>query len=309
MAVPVAGRNATTCSATPTDTVGRVTVGTVSHEDLLSTVDKLAGPAAPADLHVMSFNLRYASVDGPHRWAGRRPVVRSLLGAERPDLIGTQEGLAAQLDDVRADLGPAYGFVGTGREGGRQGEFSAVFYRVERLTALQHEVFWLSDTPDVVGSNTWGARCVRIVTWVRFLDSVTGGQFYAVNTHLDHISEYARQRAAALIRDRLAGFETGLPVVLTGDFNTAAGPESPAYRFLTGPAGLVDTWTAAPLRGAAYSTWHGFGPLVTDGPRIDWILVSPGVTVAAAVVNPFRVGDDFPSDHLPVQARIRLPES
>jgi endonuclease/exonuclease/phosphatase family metal-dependent hydrolase len=272
----------------------------------LSTLDALAGPAAPGDLHVMSFNLRYASDDGPQPWAHRRPVVHSLLEAERPDLIGTQEGLAAQLDDVRADLGPAYGFVGTGREGGRQGEYSAIFYRAERLAALEHEVFWLSDTPDVVGSNTWGAHCVRIVTWVRFLDAVTGREFYAVNTHLDHVSGYARQRAAALIRDRFAAFAPGLPVVLTGDFNTAAGADSPEYTLLTGAAGLVDTWTAAPRRGAAYSTWHGFGPVVTDGPRIDWILVTPDISVEAAAVNTFQVGDAYPSDHLPVQARIRI---
>ena len=273
----------------------------------MSTLDTLAGPAAPGDLHVMSFNLRYASVDGPYPWAHRRPVVRSLLDAERPDLVGTQEGLAGQLDDVRADLGTAYGFVGTGREGGRQGEFSAIFYRVDRLTALQHEVFWLSDTPDVVGSNTWGARCVRMATWARFRDTVTGREFCLVNTHLDHISENARRRSAALIRDRIAAFGPGLPVVLTGDFNTPAGADSPAYRLLTGAAALVDAWTAAPRRGPAYSTWHGFGPVVVDGPRIDWILVTPDIAVEAAAVNPFRNGDRFPSDHLPVQARLRLP--
>ena len=69
----------------------------------------------------MTFNLRYASADGPHPWPSRRPVVSSLLGIEQPDLIGTQEGLVGQLDDVRADLGPAYDFLGTGREGGTRG--------------------------------------------------------------------------------------------------------------------------------------------------------------------------------------------
>ncbi|GAA1038761.1 endonuclease/exonuclease/phosphatase family protein [Virgisporangium ochraceum] len=258
-------------------------------------------------LHVMTFNLLYASVDGPHRWADRRPVVHALLDAERPDLIGTQEGLAAQLDDVRADLGPGYGFVGTGRDGGTDGEFTAVLYRVERLTPVRHGVFWLSDTPDVAASNTWGARCVRMATWVRFLDRVTGRELYAVNTHFDHISENARRRSAALIRDRLAALEPGLPVVLTGDFNAAAGTESPAYRLLTRDVGLVDVWTVAARRGPDHGTWHGFGPVADGGPRIDWILVTPDVAVEAAAVNLFRSGGRFPSDHLPVQAHLRLP--
>jgi endonuclease/exonuclease/phosphatase family metal-dependent hydrolase len=255
----------------------------------------------------MTFNLRYASVDGPYPWADRRPVVRSLLDAERPDLICTQEGLAGQLDDVMADLGPGYGFIGTGRDGGTRGEFTAVLYRTERLAPVRDGVFWLSGTPDVVGSNTWGARCVRMVTWVRFRDAVTGREFCVVNTHLDHISDSARQRSAALIRDRIAALASDVPVVLAGDFNTPAGADSPTYRLLTGDAGLVDTWAAARRRGPAYSTWHGFGPVVVDGPRIDWVLVSPDIAVEEATVNPFRDGDRFPSDHLPVQVRLRLP--
>jgi endonuclease/exonuclease/phosphatase family metal-dependent hydrolase len=66
-------------------------------------------------------------------------------------------------------------------------------------------------------------------------------------------------------------------------------------------------WTVAARRGPDYSTWHGFGPVVADGPRIDWILVTPDVTVEAAWVNLFHDGGRFPSDHLPVQAHLRLP--
>lgn len=251
----------------------------------------------------MTFNLRYAGPDGPHAWSERRPLVRALLSHERPDLIGTQEGLADQLDDIGADLGAEYGYVGTGREGGRRGEFTAIFYRVGRLALERHGVYWLSGTPEVVGSNTWGGHCVRMVTWARFLDTVTGERFHAVNTHLDHVSEDARQRSAALIRERIAALEPALPVVLTGDFNADA--DSPTYRSLT--ADLADVWTVARRRGPDYSTWHGFGPVVAGGPRIDWILVTPGTTVETAAVNLFRVGDRFPSDHLPVQARLRLP--
>jgi endonuclease/exonuclease/phosphatase family metal-dependent hydrolase len=68
-------------------------------------MDALAGPAAPTDLHVMSFNVRYATGRTPNSWAQRRPAMRDLLTAERPDLIGTQEGLAPQLRDIEADLG------------------------------------------------------------------------------------------------------------------------------------------------------------------------------------------------------------
>lgn len=272
-----------------------------------SILDGIAGPAAAADLEVMTFNLRYASTSTPNSWAQRRPVMRAMLANEQPDLIGTQEGLAAQLRDIEADLGARYDFIGQGREGGTRGEYMAVFYDNTRLAPQAYQHFWLSDTPEVVGSNTWGGGSIRMVTWVRFLDLVTGKRFYAVNTHLDNASEYARQRAAQLIRARLAALEPALPIVLTGDFNTAAGSGSYVYNLLVDQAGYRDTWTGAAVRGTAYGTFHNYGGLTPGGARIDWILTTPGVTSLASAMNTYRSGGQYPSDHLPVQARLRLP--
>jgi hypothetical protein len=47
-----------------------------------------------------------------------------------PDIIGFQEVLHSQLEDLRALLGDAYGWVGVGRDDGhRAGEYSPIFYR------------------------------------------------------------------------------------------------------------------------------------------------------------------------------------
>jgi endonuclease/exonuclease/phosphatase family metal-dependent hydrolase len=269
-------------------------------------LEAVAGPAAAGDLEVMTFNLRYASRSRPNSWAQRRRVLGTLLRAERPHVIGTQEGLAGQLDDVSAALGGTHEYVGVGREPGGGGEFTAIFYDTTRLSATDSGQFWLSDTPDVVGSNTWAGRTVRTATWVRLRDRLTHRGLYAVNTHLDHISEPARRRSAALIRDRLAAFDPALPIVLTGDFNTAARSGNAVYDALVAQAGYVDAWTAAPVRGPDYGTCHNYGPLEIDGPRIDWILVTPDVEVRAAAVNGYRGGRQCPSDHCPVQARLRL---
>jgi endonuclease/exonuclease/phosphatase family metal-dependent hydrolase len=144
-----------------------------------------------------------------------------------------------------------------------------------------------------------------MVTWVLFADRETGGRFYAVNTHLDNVSEPARRNSAHLIIERIAAF-TPLPIVLTGDFNSPATGGSEVYRLLTGTAGLQDTW-AAPRRGPAWGTIHNSDPLIPDGERDDWILASPGTIALAALMNTYRQGGQLPSDHLPVQARLRLP--
>ncbi|MFE6619890.1 endonuclease/exonuclease/phosphatase family protein [Streptomyces sp. NPDC008086] len=271
----------------------------------LPTSSASAGESPAGHLQAMSFNLRFASTAEPHSWAVRRPVMRELLRREAPHVIGTQEGLFAQLLDIDSDLGPHYDWLGTGRLHGSRDEAMAVFYDTRRLRPTEYDHFWLSDTPDVIGSNTWGAAFARMVTWVRFRDLADAGrEFYVLNTHFDHVSQYARERSAALIAARIAGFDRSLPVVVTGDFNVAA-HKNTAYDTLLG-AGLVDTWDTARERSALYATFHGYKPLTPDGDRIDWVLTTPGVTAHRAAINTFSADGQFPSDHLPVQAFLSL---
>jgi endonuclease/exonuclease/phosphatase family metal-dependent hydrolase len=182
----------------------------------------------------------------------------------------------------------------------------AIFYDRARLLLRDSGTFWLSETPEVPGSISWAAGNVRMVTWALFTDLRTGRPFYAVNTHLDNRSENARRHAAQLLAARLAAFAP-LPIVLTGDFNTPAHSGSHVYHLLVDQHGLRDTWTTAARRGPAYATIHNYQPLVPDGERDDWILTTPDVTALATLMNTHRNGTQFPSDHLPVQARLRLP--
>ncbi|HET9139753.1 endonuclease/exonuclease/phosphatase family protein [Actinophytocola sp.] len=265
----------------------------------------LIGPARSDALHVMSFNLRYASAAPPNSWAQRRPVLAELLRDEQPTVLGTQEGLYGQLQDIEQDLPGYYDWIGLGRAGGSHDEFMALFYDAHRLTPLEFNHFWLSDTPNLMGSNTWGNASVRMVTTVRFADNLTGAEFVVVNTHLDDQSEYSRVRSAELLRDRINAITPALPVVVTGDFNAPAQSSAP-YDILTG-AGLSDAWlAAADRRTPAYATWHGYQPPVVGGPRIDWILTRGPVTVAAAAINPFARDGQLPSDHFPMQALLAV---
>ncbi|MFF0156753.1 endonuclease/exonuclease/phosphatase family protein [Streptomyces sp. NPDC005263] len=283
----------------------RSAVATALTIPLLGAVPTSAARPRRRRLEVMTFNLRFASTAEPNSWAARRPVMRELLRREAPDLIGTQEGVYQQLLDIRADLGAHYDWIGTGREGGSHDEAVAVFYDTRRLAPAEHDTFWLSDTPRVIGSNTWGARLPRIVTWIRFSDLHDGGrEFYVLNTHFDHVSQYARVRSASLVGDRIAALDRSLPSIVTGDFNAAA-HRNEAYDTLL-DAGLVDTWDTAAERGRLYATFHGYRPLVPDGDRIDWILTTPGVTTHRVSVNTFERDGQFPSDHLPVQASLTL---
>ncbi|MEU8225284.1 endonuclease/exonuclease/phosphatase family protein [Kribbella sp. NPDC048915] len=271
-----------------------------------ATTTVAASGTATKPLHVMSYNLRYASDTPPNSWAERRPVMREQLRKARPDLIGTQEGLYPQLQDIAADLGPAYDSIGLGREGGSKGEFMMIFFDRRRLQPLEYDHYWLSDTPDVVGSQTWGGCCPRMVTWVRFLDKATSQQFYAVNTHLEAFDATARSKSADLILQRNAAFDPALPVLMTGDFNEAGKPGVTVYDKLVTSGKYADSWLTAERRSALYATFHGYKPLTPNGDRIDWILTTPGLRVQKATIDTFSKDGQFPSDHLPVESWIEL---
>jgi endonuclease/exonuclease/phosphatase family metal-dependent hydrolase len=231
--------------------------------------------------------------------------VKTLLDRYRPDVIGTQEGLFGQLRDLAADQ-PGYDWIGLGRDGGSRGEFMAVFYRRERLEPLAFDHFWLSDTPQVIGSSSWGNAVRRMATTVRFRDRVTGREFEFWNTHLDHESQVAREKSADLLWRRIAALPADLPLFLVGDFNAVA-KQNRAYDILVGEGRLADTWYAArERRNADANSVTGFGPLLHQGQRIDWILARSLTDVRAAEAITFRPDGQWPSDHLPVMAWVTL---
>ena len=259
-------------------------------------------------LCVMTYNLRYASATGPNAWPQRRPIMRELLTNVAPDLIGTQEGLHAQLQDLASDL-PDYAWTGVGRDDGKtKGEFMAVFYRRDRLEALATNHFWLSDTPETPGSKTWGNHFPRMVTWLKFRDRITGGEFFLCNTHFDHEVQRAREESASLIQRRIAALETRLPVLLIGDFNADA-TVNQAYKHLTADGFLADAWlTARERKGDGIGTFNDFRPgLPQNSERIDWILTRGDVTAERAEILPFSRAGQYPSDHFPVVTWLKFP--
>ena len=261
--------------------------------------------ALPATLTVMTYNLKFASTNPPNAWSTRRPLMREVIRQIAPDVFGTQEGLYGQLKDIAADL-PEYDWIGLGRESGSRGEFTAVFYRKARFEPLAFDHFWLSDTPEDIGSNTWGGKWPRMVTWVKFLDRQTQQEFFLWNTHFANDSQAAREKSATLLRERIAAMDTKLPLILNGDFN-AGGGRNQAYKILTDAGFLSDTWvTAKERKNEELSTSNGFKAIRRSGVRIDWILTRGEFTVDSAAIVTFSRDGQFPSDHFPVVTRLRM---
>lgn len=268
-------------------------------------------PAA-APLTVMSFNIRYGTAeDGDDRWQNRADLVTETIRAVDPDLLGLQEALRFQLDELQEAL-LDYGEIGVGRDDGVEaGEYAAILYRRERLRPVAQGTFWLSDTPDVPGSMSWGNRITRICTWARFTDAETGAQFVAYNIHFDHESQPSRLRSAELLVQMIREADAAVPSIVLGDFN--AGEDNPARAALTSAVAgtnqsaslpLIDTYRARHAPAEGEGTFNGFRG-DTTGERIDAILVSTHWTILSAGIDHTNHNGRYPSDHFPVTAVLR----
>jgi len=259
---------------------------------------------------VMSFNIRYATAaDGENRWEKRRHLVVGVIRRHAPDIVGLQEALATQLDELLEAL-PEYAFVGVGRDDGkRAGEFAAILYRQDRFTVADSGTFWFSDTPALPGSVGWGNHVTRICTWARFLHRGGNEPFYVFNVHLDHESAPSRLRSARLLLERIEARRHADGVIVTGDFNCSEG--DPPVRLLTsraedGPLDFVDTFRVRHPNAGVVGTFNGFRG-DRDGEKIDYIFAPRSARVLEAEIIRDHDAGRYPSDHFPVFARIMLP--
>lgn len=263
------------------------------------------GVSAEGAVRVMSYNIRYANAsDGENAWDHRKDFLAETVKAFNPDLLGTQETLARQRDDLAARL-DGYTVFAAGRDDGREaGEMMAVFYRTARFEKLDGGHFWLSETPDVAGSKSWDSSLPRMVTWLKLRDRTDPSVPIAFfNTHFDHRGPKARAESAHLLHKRLTELGKGCRIIVTGDFNSGEGSEP--YRTLFGGS-LLDAYRRAhPSKASGEGTTTGFRAGASSGARIDWIGGSPDWEVEeAGIVRAARDGRT-PSDHHAVTAVLR----
>jgi endonuclease/exonuclease/phosphatase family metal-dependent hydrolase len=258
----------------------------------------------------MSFNIRYGTAkDGINHWSERREMLFDVIRERDADLVGLQEALAFQIDEILAAV-PGYAAIGVGRDdAAKAGEFSAILFKKDRFRIADAGTFWFSDTPEVPASKSWGNNITRICTWARFIDR-DGRGFYQFNLHLDHESQPSRERSTVLLRQRIDTRSfPGDPVVVTGDFNV--GEKNPALAALVvkgDPATpFLDTFRVLYADETVVGTFNGFKAGNTNGDKIDYVLVQPGAEVLGAEIIRTSLNDRYPSDHFPVAARIRLP--
>jgi endonuclease/exonuclease/phosphatase family metal-dependent hydrolase len=264
---------------------------------------------AQSTYNVMTFNLRYNNPDDKEdSWPFRKAHACEQIQFYEADILGVQEGLADQIEDLTKCL-PGFEYVGTGRDDGKtKGEYSAIFYRSSMFRLLKQGQFWLSPTPDVPNSKGWDAACTRICTWALLEDKKIGKSFYVFNTHMDHIGKTARVESVKMILERIDATDGLYPVMLMGDFN--ATPSDNAVKSVTegnNKIKLQNTYNICqtPHFGPTGS-FNGFkGHELSDEP-IDHIFVSPEFKSLKHGTLSETWNGRFSSDHFPVWAKVEV---
>jgi len=258
----------------------------------------------------MSFNIRNTDApDGNNHWVHRKNLWEATVRRFDPDLLGIQEVLADQYQDL-SQLFPDYRFVGVARnDGARLGEWALILYRTDRFEQLAAGNLWLSQTPEVIGSRSWDSKHVRICSWVRLRDRQSGRILLHANTHFDDQGVEARHQAAKLLSTKLPQLASGAAVILTGDFNSTELDQP--YAALVRPASpgaipLLDSYRQLhPIQTDRESSFHGFNG-GDQGLRIDWILHTPElVPIEAEILHECGSEGRWPSDHYPVTTLFR----
>jgi len=252
-------------------------------------------------LKAMSFNIRYGTAnDGENSWPLRKDAVIEFIGDCGYDVIGLQEALCGQLEEVRSAL-PHYHFVGVGRDDGlTDGEYSAVLFDSRRVEVESSDTFWFSETPEVIASTSWGNTLTRICTHGSF--RVEGLPFEFYNLHLDHASAISRLKSVELLVQRIRSRGATVPTIVTGDFNE--GEADPTIALML-KSGFIDTYRALYADGPEQATCHEWTGAIL-GQKIDYVFVDGIVTIVDSGIireNPYR---GMLSDHYPVVATLAL---
>ena len=254
---------------------------------------------AKESINIMSFNIRYGTaIDGANHWDKRKHLVHGLIKKYSPDIMGVQEALEFQMQALQKHM-PSYSSLGIPRGTEGNNEYSAIFYKTDQYSVLDHGTFWLSSTPEKP-STSWGNKIFRICTWAKFQGKNSGKKFYVFNTHWDHKSKESHSNTVKLMLSKFEGIDD--PIFITGDFN--AGEKSKAILKLK-ENGFKDSYRVLHPDVKVVGTFNAFKEKRT-GSKIDYVFVSKNIKIKSADIIKNKLGDPSPSDHFPVFAKVEF---
>ena len=252
----------------------------------------------------------------------RRPIMKEVLSKYDADSMGFQEvtwGWKAYLkEDFKGYTQVGIMRYGDDYLGSASNELDLLMYKTKKFEEIKSETIWLSDTPYVEASKTWGGTNPCTFVYAHLELKKTGEQIAHFTTHFSHDSSEAQTKAGAQMAQFISEFmesnkQNGktIPIYATGDYNVT--PDSKAYASMTSV--LADPYHIATVveGGNTFPSWNADSEQYGLEPtrRIDYCFVNAD----AMVVDKYHVIRDMvdgipPSDHygLYIESRINVTE-
>lgn len=162
------------------------------------------------EVEIMTYNVRRQGPEAKaeRQWDQRKSAMIAFLKDEQPDVIGLQEPIESQLNDISGGLGTHYDIVGQGRGSSWWGkgadELNPLVYNKNRLTLEDSGTFSLNESSVFY----WPlfikhvGLLPRICTWASFTTQ-SGDRINVYNTHLDHKWDQARLNQIKVILEKI----------------------------------------------------------------------------------------------------------
>ena len=260
---------------------------------------------AQKSLNIMSYNIRYDyTTSNASPWTERHSAISSQIKRFDVDIIGMQEALVHQRDQLLVDL-PAYASIGVGRDDGvNAGEFAPIFYRKAQFQVLNTATFWLSPTPEIP-SKGWDAALNRICTYGQFVDIQSKDTFWVFNVHFDHVGEIARMKSSELILQKIGTLtkDSHQAVIFCGDLNLNDDHATIAFLQSKLKDALV---VSKQVNTNMNRTFNNFDLKTPTSKRIDYIFTNEKVSVQSFETIVEQFGVSYPSDHFPILAKLKI---
>lgn len=261
---------------------------------------------AKETIRVATYNIQWYGYVKKPTWDERLVALKKLFDDNAFDIVGVQEPDTMMVNTLVKTLGGRYDWVGLVEASDNTSSgfipLNPIFYNVERFECLSQDIFWFGHAHGTIGYDSWG---MRLCNYAKFRDRQTDMEFYVFNSHYDHRGHEAKEVSSTVLLNKVMEIAEGLPVVLTGDFNTDE--NTPGYRKLV-ESGIVDDAMLA-LPASKRVNWEYFSmanykPKETirkNNLHIDHIFYTP----ATSKVQSWRLILDshegvFGSDHLPI---------
>ena len=246
-------------------------------------------------INIMTYNIRLnTDADSINKWDNRKEGIVSLIKEEDVDILGIQEGLPSQIEYLSKQLDD-YSMIGEGRDGGNNGEYSAIYYKSKKMNLIETETFWLSETPEIP-SIGWDASINRITTLGLFKMVNSSMDVLVYNSHFDHLGKIAREKSAVLILNHIKENNyQNMPLIVMGDFN--ANPDDLPIELLSEE--LNDSFKILPIENPV-GTYNGFDLNSNLLDRIDYIFTKNIKITNYKHLDRKLSSGLWPSDHLPI---------